>query len=242
MDPVRYSVEGISVTDTVVSVEDTHYPIAQLSEVKFKDHAARVARRQKLLDGSASQLKVANGLTAFGLLLPPLLCALTHETVTWNALLFILFIAVASLVTGRVLRKGAYGSRESALKTRTASYSVAVRLKHDGSTLDILETENMGSAKELAAAVARAMDRLGSGAALHGSAGQLADLEEMASSGLIEKDEYERAKSLLLGMSEASRRGIPGTLRQLKQLHSQGVLSDQEYATKKWAVMGEVEM
>lgn len=68
-------------------------------------------------------------------------------------------------------------------------------------------------------------------------ADELSKLAELARSGLLSPDEWERAKELYLGKPVNRRGADTRLLRELHDLYRNGVLSESEFNTKKWDVL-----
>lgn len=75
------------------------------------------------------------------------------------------------------------------------------------------------------------------GSASHSVADELAKLDELRRQGVIDADDWERAKELFLGKSEDAQQRAARELRQIHELHRSGVLSASEFNMKKWDIL-----
>jgi hypothetical protein len=66
---------------------------------------------------------------------------------------------------------------------------------------------------------------------------QLSKLAELRDQGLLDDDDWERAKDLFLGKAADEREAAITNLRQLYGLRQNGVLSESEFNMKKWDVL-----
>lgn len=79
---------------------------------------------------------------------------------------------------------------------------------------------------------------------LGGGAGVATELEKMAKlvrEGVLNNDEWERAKLMLLGKPQDKREDAFRTLRKLYDLYKSGVLSQSEFNMKKWDILSRPE-
>ena len=68
-------------------------------------------------------------------------------------------------------------------------------------------------------------------------ADELRKLAELRDQGVLDADDWTRAKSLFLGKNETERERSARELRQLHELHVSGVLSASEFNMKKWDIL-----
>jgi hypothetical protein len=102
-------------------------------------------------------------------------------------------------------------------------------------TLDTIDSEGEAFIKELKHVLAL---REGSTLASTSSiSDELEKLYQLAKEGIINDDEWTRAKEMYLGKPLDKREQSIQTLRKLYDLHETGVLSKSEFNTKKWEIL-----
>jgi hypothetical protein len=112
-------------------------------------------------------------------------------------------------------------------------------LRWNDGRYDHLSTTDLEGGKTFCRALRDAHDRsqLAATNADVSVAQQLSKLAELKGQGLLDDDDWQRAKDLFLGKVPDEREQAITNLRQLHGLRQSGVLSESEFNMKKWDVL-----
>jgi len=97
--------------------------------------------------------------------------------------------------------------------------------------------KNTSEATHLVEQFTALMDRQSAQQELAGSASELEKLAELVDRGILQKEDFERAKGLMLGKPMSKMQEATVMLESLSSLHKQGVLSESEFNMKKWDIL-----